>query len=49
MEPKKQHISGLSPTSMRVMNSGEGQPTCHRRQIGLTITVEKIDRVLAGV
>lgn len=49
MEPKKQHISGLSPTSMSVMNSGEGQPTCHRRPIGLTITVEKIDRVLAGV
>jgi len=49
MEPKKHGISGLSQTSMSLMNSEEGQPTFHRRPVGLTITVEKIDRVLAGV
>ena len=49
MEPTNYDLSGLSQTSMSIMNSEEGQPTFHRRQIGLTITVEKIDRVLTDV
>lgn len=31
------------------MDSEEGRQTVHRRPVGLTITVEKIDRVLADV
>jgi hypothetical protein len=49
MEPKKNDISGLSQTSVGLMNSEEGQEAIHRRPVGLTITVEKIDRVLADV
>ena len=49
MEPKNNDISGLSQTSVSVMNSAEGRQTVHRRPVGLTITVEKIDRVLADV
>jgi hypothetical protein len=49
MEPKKPGIPGLTQTSMSVMNSGKDWQTIHRRPIGLTITVEKIDRVLADV
>jgi hypothetical protein len=32
-----------------LINSEEGQQTLHRRPVGFTITVEKIDRVLADV
>ena len=49
MEPKNYDLSGLSQTSMSVMNSEEGRQTCHRRPVGLTITVEKIDRVLTDI
>ena len=49
MEPKNDDLSDESQTSMSVMNSEEGQPTFHRRLVGLTITVEKIDRVLEDV
>lgn len=49
MEPKKTDISGLSQTSVSLMNSEEDQQTFHRRPVGLTITVEKIDRVLTDV
>jgi hypothetical protein len=49
MEPKNNDISGLSQTSVSVMDSAEGRWTVHRRPVGLTITVEKIDRVLADV
>lgn len=31
------------------MDSEEGRQTVHRRPVGLTITVEKIDHVLADV
>jgi hypothetical protein len=31
------------------MDSEEGRQTVHRRLVGLTITIEKIDRVLVGV
>lgn len=49
MEPKNNDISGLSQTSVNVMDSEQGRQTVHRRPVGLTITVEKIDRVLADV
>ena len=49
MEPKTNDPSGLSQTSMCVMNSVEGRQTVHRRPVGLTITVEMIDRVLADI
>jgi len=48
MKPKNNDLSGLSQTSMSVMNSEEGRQTVHRRPVGLTITVEKIDRVLVN-
>jgi hypothetical protein len=49
MEPKTREISGLSQPSVSLMNGEEGPPTFHRRPVGFTITVEKIDRVLADV
>lgn len=49
MEPKNNDVSGLSQTSVGLTDSEEGQQTVQRRPIGLTITVEKIDRVLADV
>lgn len=48
MEAEHNDISGLSQPSLSVTNN-EGRQTLHRRPIGLTITVEKIDRVLAEV
>jgi len=47
MEPKNNDISGVTQTSVGVMNSAKGQQTFHRGPVGLTITVERIDRVLA--
>ena len=49
MEPEKNYISGLSQTSVGLMNGEEGRETIHRKPVGLTITVEKIDRILADV
>jgi hypothetical protein len=49
MELKNNDLSGLSQTSVGLMDSEEGRQTVHRRPVGLTITVEKIDRVLADV
>ncbi|MBK5281895.1 MAG: hypothetical protein JJE16_07400 [Nitrospiraceae bacterium] len=49
MEPKNNDLTAVSQTSMSVMNSEEDRQTVHRRPVGLTITVEKIDRVLADV
>ena len=43
MEPQKHD------TSVGVMNSEDGHETIHRRPLGLTITVEMIDRVLKDV
>ena len=48
-ETKNNDRSGLFQTSMTVMNSEEGRQTVHRRPVGLTITAEKIDRVLADI
>jgi hypothetical protein len=49
MEPKNNDLSDLSQTSVGLMDSEEGRQTVHRRPVGLTITVEKIDRVLADI
>ena len=49
MEPRNNDLSGLSQTSVVMMDSEEGWQTAQRRPVGLTITVEKIDRVLADV
>jgi hypothetical protein len=46
MEAKNNDISDLSQTSVGLMDGEEGRQTVHRRPVGLTITVEKIDRVL---
>jgi hypothetical protein len=42
-------LSSVSQTSVGLINREEGQETIHRRPVGLTITVEKIDRVLTDV
>jgi hypothetical protein len=49
MEPQNNDISGVSQISVDLMNSKEGRETIHRKPIGLTITAEKIDRVLADL
>ena len=49
MEPKNNDMSGVSQTSMSMMNSEKGQQAFPRKPVGLTITVERIDCVLAGV
>lgn len=48
MEPNQNDLSGLSQISVRV-NSREGRQILRQRPVGLTITVEKIDRVLTEV
>jgi hypothetical protein len=48
-EPKDNDISGVSETSGSVINREEDQQAFARRPVGLTITVERIDHVLAGV
>lgn len=49
MEPKHNSVSGLSQTSVGLINGEKGQQRLYLRPVGLTITVEKIDRVLADV
>lgn len=49
MEPKNNDRSDLFQTSVGLIDSEEGRQAVHRRPVGLTITVEKIDRVLADV
>lgn len=49
MEPKNNDMSGVSQTSVSMMNSEKGQQAFPRKPVGLTITVERIDGVLAGV
>lgn len=49
MEPMQHDLSSVSQTSVGLMNIEEGQETIHRKPIGLTITVEKLDRVLADI
>lgn len=49
MEPTKNNLSGVSQTSVGLIDSEEGRRTVHRRLVGLTITVGRIDRVLVDV
>jgi hypothetical protein len=49
MEPNIKDLSGLSQTSVSLIDSEEDRQTVHRRPVGLTITVEKIDRVLTDI
>jgi hypothetical protein len=49
MEPNQNDISGLSQISVSVTTSREGRQTLRQRPIGLTITIEKVDRVLTDV
>lgn len=49
MTLEKHNVPGLSQTSASVMNGEERRQYVRRRPAGLTITVEKIDRVLAEV
>jgi len=49
MEPTNNNQAGISQTSVGLLHSEEGRQTVHRRPAGLTITVERIDRILAGV
>lgn len=49
MEPTNNRLAGISQTSVGLRGSEEGRRTVHRRLVGLTITVGKIDRVLADV
>lgn len=46
---EKHNVSAVAQTSVGVMNGEESRPFVRRRPVGLTITVEKIDRVLAEV
>ena len=46
MEPQNHNISGVSQTSA---SSEQIYQTFHRRPVGLAITVEEVDRVLADV
>ena len=49
MEAKNNNISDLSPSSVGSMDSEADRKTVHRRPVGLTITAEKLDCVLADV
>lgn len=49
LEPKDNDITGVPETSCSVVNREEHQQAFPRRPVGLTITVERIDHVLAGV
>ncbi len=49
MEPQNNDLSGVSEASVGLMNSDEGRDALRRKPVGLTITVEKIDRILAEV
>lgn len=49
MEPTNNNRAVVAQTSVGFMHSEDGRQTVHRRPAGLTITVERIDRVLAGV
>ena len=49
MEPRNNDLSGLSQASVGLIDREETRQTTHRRPVGLTITVEKIDRALADV
>jgi hypothetical protein len=49
MELSNHDIAGLSRTPANVVDGGESLQPVHRRPVGLTITVEKLDRALADI
>ena len=49
MEPRTHDVIDCSQPSVRMMSHEECKPIVHRKPVGLTLTVEKIDRVLADV
>ena len=49
MQTTKNDTSGLSGTSVDVMNGEGSRETIQWKPVGLTITVEKIDHVLADI
>jgi hypothetical protein len=49
MEHGKGDMADLCPTTASVVNDGDKQQPVHRRLVGLTITVEKLDHVLADI
>lgn len=49
MGPQRNDQSGVSEASMGLVNSEEGREPLRRKPDGLTITVDKIDRILADV
>lgn len=49
MELSNNDVAGLSQTSANVVDGGERLQPIHRRPVGLTITVEKLDRALADI
>ena len=49
MEAKNNNITDFSPSSVGSMDREADRETVHWSPIGLTITAEKIDRVLADV
>jgi hypothetical protein len=51
MEANINDLSDLSQTSVSLIDSEEDRQTVHRKPVGLTITitVEKIDRVLTDI
>jgi hypothetical protein len=49
MEPRTNDVNALSQPSVSVMSNEEDMQIPHRKPVGLTMTVEKIDRVLADV
>ncbi len=49
MGPQHNDLSGVSEASVGLAKSEEGREPLCRKPAGLTITVEKIDRILADV
>jgi hypothetical protein len=46
IEPKRHDVVGLSPLPGSVVHNAEGRCAPHRIPLRLTISVEKIDRLL---
>jgi hypothetical protein len=49
MELSNNDVAGLCQTTMGAVNGGGSRQPVHQMPVGLTITVEKFDRVLADI
>lgn len=49
MESNINDLSGLSQTSVSLIDSEEDRQPVHRKPVWLTVTVEKIDRALTDI